>query len=323
MRMFGTHAHRDRVSACPIEVYAEQLSSAGHGYPLWDPNPSPDCLDDDEIIEVTIGDVGYIRDGSFKRMFNVFAPSTDRINRYGVPEDFVPLTINGKRPVIERKDSYLPPGPVVSQSVRVMSGPNSSSDTTNSPYWFQTKGQAAVLLLTDSAHRETVNHHIAITKYMRQNYEKWQKYAGDLGLDVRDTEILLVRGCVKTKCWTTVTWCDRGNIRDIEHDLSGDGLVAFGELKVLFRADETGAPMKKSGPYDVDSSKMEPNQCVFLNYYKMKRRRFFLGGKKIEAHAGYDDLPDPGPERGSSSVCVDYASSVCARVSHIQSRHSS
>jgi len=47
----------------PWDIYAEQLSTLGYGYPLWDPEP---C----DREEVLLGDVGFIDKGHFIRLFN-------------------------------------------------------------------------------------------------------------------------------------------------------------------------------------------------------------------------------------------------------------
>lgn len=49
----------------PHDVYREQLTSLFQGHALWEPDPN------DLYKEVSVGDVGYIREGYFFRMFNV------------------------------------------------------------------------------------------------------------------------------------------------------------------------------------------------------------------------------------------------------------
>jgi|HubBroStandDraft_3_1064219.scaffolds.fasta_scaffold154725_1 hypothetical protein len=63
----------------PWNVYREQLSSLFHGYALWEPDPVRALYD-----EVSIGDVGYMKNGFFYRMFNVILSSDDPANnRHG------------------------------------------------------------------------------------------------------------------------------------------------------------------------------------------------------------------------------------------------
>jgi hypothetical protein len=77
----------------PFNIYQEQLTSLYHGLALWRPNPVEDIYD-----QVSIGDVGYISEGAFIRMFNVTLPWDDESNRkLGEPERYNPLTFTGTR----------------------------------------------------------------------------------------------------------------------------------------------------------------------------------------------------------------------------------
>ena len=49
------------------DIYAQELFPLGFGHPLWYPQPSG--LTGNQTID--IGDVGYIEDGAFVRLFNV------------------------------------------------------------------------------------------------------------------------------------------------------------------------------------------------------------------------------------------------------------
>ena len=60
----------------PSIVYQEQLSSLGYGTALWEPSPIKNFYD-----QVSIGDVGYIRNGLFYRMFNVTRDWNDASNK--------------------------------------------------------------------------------------------------------------------------------------------------------------------------------------------------------------------------------------------------
>ena len=60
----------------PFTVYRDQLTSLCHGIALWKPNPPRVIYD-----KVKIGDVGYVREGGFIRMFNVMLPWDHESNR--------------------------------------------------------------------------------------------------------------------------------------------------------------------------------------------------------------------------------------------------
>ena len=62
------------MSLQPYNVYREQLSSFLQGHALWEPDP------DNLYKEVSIGDVGYVREGRFFRMFNVLLEWNDSSN---------------------------------------------------------------------------------------------------------------------------------------------------------------------------------------------------------------------------------------------------
>ena len=67
----------------PHVLYAENMAFAGYGIPLWDPEP---LKGEDEVV---LGDVGILRNGHFRRLFNVLASGGHFWNAKGVPQDFV------------------------------------------------------------------------------------------------------------------------------------------------------------------------------------------------------------------------------------------
>ena len=71
----------------PYNVYRDQLTSLYHGLPLWNPNPLKTIYN-----HVSIGDVGYVHEGVFIRMFNVILPWDHESNRtLGKPEPYESL----------------------------------------------------------------------------------------------------------------------------------------------------------------------------------------------------------------------------------------
>ena len=58
------------------KVYQDQMTTLSHGLALWNPNPPKEIYD-----KVSIGDVGYLQEGSFIRMFNVILPWNHESNR--------------------------------------------------------------------------------------------------------------------------------------------------------------------------------------------------------------------------------------------------
>ena len=81
--MTSTMAHYD--------IFRHHLSIAApsYGHALWEPSPG------NLYPAVEVGDVGYICEGKFRRLFNVLLPANDPSHRnFGVPEYHEPLTLN-------------------------------------------------------------------------------------------------------------------------------------------------------------------------------------------------------------------------------------
>jgi hypothetical protein len=73
----------------PFYLYQELLQSQYHGTALWNPNPVEGLYD---CGQVSIGDVGYLFEGDFIRMFNVTLPWDDPSNtKLGMPDAYESL----------------------------------------------------------------------------------------------------------------------------------------------------------------------------------------------------------------------------------------
>ena len=95
----------------PFNIYREQLSSLHHGLALWDPKPVERLHK--RPGHVSIGDVGYLEDGAFMRMFNVTLPWNDPSNKLlGIPDKYerIKPDFNNVRDdrVIRKGEHYTP-----------------------------------------------------------------------------------------------------------------------------------------------------------------------------------------------------------------------
>lgn len=86
----------------PYQVYRDQLTSLFHGHAIWDPDPAG-------VYEgVSVGDVGYMRDGYFFRMFNVLSEWNDPSNcKLFQPESYPRLELG---PFLNIKESKFSKG---------------------------------------------------------------------------------------------------------------------------------------------------------------------------------------------------------------------
>jgi hypothetical protein len=82
-----------------FKVYQDQLTTLSDGLPLWNPNPPKEIYD-----KVSIGDVGYLHEGSFIRMFNVMLPWSHESNRtLGEPEPYESLNCGPFANILKRR----------------------------------------------------------------------------------------------------------------------------------------------------------------------------------------------------------------------------
>ena len=78
----------------PWDIYQEQLFQVGYGLPLWHPEPNePDGVRE-VAVPVSIGSVGFMRDGQFIVIFDSTKSQGDPTNRRGVPTNFDPFDLN-------------------------------------------------------------------------------------------------------------------------------------------------------------------------------------------------------------------------------------
>ena len=71
----------------PSNIYCDQLSALSHGIALWTGLPKIMIYDN-----ASIGDVGYLQEGTFIRMFNVMLPWDHPSNSvFGDPEPYESL----------------------------------------------------------------------------------------------------------------------------------------------------------------------------------------------------------------------------------------
>ena len=95
----------------PYDTYRDQLTPLFFGHALWDPDPA-------NLYEsVSIGDVGYIREGYFIRMFNVILEWDDPSNNRLLRPD--PYTCLNMGPFTNIRKSRFSNGEYYSRAVNI------------------------------------------------------------------------------------------------------------------------------------------------------------------------------------------------------------
>ncbi|KAI0278249.1 hypothetical protein BC826DRAFT_927183 [Russula brevipes] len=300
----------------PFNVYREQLTSLYLGLALWDPVP-------DSTINhrVSIGDVGFVREGAFSRMFNVILkhdhPSNQKI---GKPDHYVPLHLD---PFVNSRKSTLNKGDYRSRHVSTEEY-NPVTATPNDDLTYECPGIGAVLYLPAKGDREDVLRTKVFEDYIRDNVGSWFAWSQKNGLGVERTEdLILVTGCTLAKSWAIAAFCDPTTESKVSLSVQSqsDGRESFTWRNVH------GSVMNGNSPHDpvrffvyfysscIDLACIEtnpqpaPNQCVFIKGFRAKRVLFWTTTLRAAAEPLPDD-PDNRDEDEIQVTSVPYAPNV-------------
>jgi hypothetical protein len=83
------------MSQASRDIYTNALPIYGHGFPVWEPEPSSSSVEAYLAKGVGIGDVGIKTDEhDLDYLFNITVPTTDAKNQpHGTPDSFNPLNV--------------------------------------------------------------------------------------------------------------------------------------------------------------------------------------------------------------------------------------
>ncbi|KAI0659505.1 hypothetical protein C8Q70DRAFT_1044986 [Cubamyces menziesii] len=277
------------MSTPPWDIYAEQLEPLGYGYPLWTPDPAPGAA------QVDIGDVGLIKDGEFIALFNIFRGEDEGQPRGCVPIGHVPLDIS-KVEVVGPRDK-ISQSPLYSRSIRVT---NASGGASISTIEFECTEDAGALLVLGPKR---------IIDYMHANLDRWLEFANDrLGIGLKENQIILVSGTTKTNVWAVAAFAGkrRSKSGSIAGNLGSVGAVDF-SLAIydaqLSTSHHRAGPSARMPVIHADRPEATPDneydQCIFIHYYKAKRKRRFIPFF-MQAGGGPHELPNSTTESSSS-----------------------
>ncbi|KAI0673287.1 WD40 repeat-like protein [Trametes maxima] len=215
------------------DIYADLLLHHGHGYPLWMPDP------DNSEWEVEIGDVGWLRGGSFKHILRTRRGPGEPQPHGATPVDYVPfnppnLVITGPRerivqPVLYSrtiKNVQISGGASVTLPTAVPVAPGGNITFTCS------EDSGALLVLSPKGEEIFIESRRHIVTHLRENLDKWERLANDtLGLELKQEDIYFVCGVTKTCRWAVAAF--HGSQRGAEGSVSCDfGALASANFSV-------------------------------------------------------------------------------------------
>ncbi|KAH9070966.1 hypothetical protein EDB83DRAFT_2365601 [Lactarius deliciosus] len=245
-----------------------------YGHALWEPDPGSLGL------PVAVGDVGYVREGKFFRLFNALLPKDHPSHStFGVPEHYEQLQVP--------HGDHIVHGTLSSNhfcSAGVTLGPDPEALANRSKINFLcTRQQGAVLYLPVQARSENTVALVHFGKWMIEHIGSWFSWARRLALGVNKMEdIILVTGCHRTRTWVNIVFPGGSGDASVFLDVNFDAdRVRFD----LHRERSRGA-LINMGPSGVD---LPEDQCIFIRGFRVTRKFKILPRLKGAA----EPKPDP------------------------------
>jgi len=266
------------------DVYRTELTSLHHGMALWEPRPVKVLYD-----TVSIGDVGYINEGLFYRMFNVTLPWNHPSNtRLGEPDCYQPLDWDSFENI---RKSALSKGDYHTQNVT--SQDNSGNMQAREPrdakgVTYKCRGSGALLFLPNNASSEDIISTKAFEDYIRDNVDSWFEWSRKIGLGVeRIEDILLISGRTLVSSWAAVTFAD--NTQEAEISLTVQALPNGGTSFVWSKI--YGTVAYHHSQLDPNKPSPEMDQCIFIRGFRAGRGFSWMKRMRAAAELRPDD-PD-------------------------------
>ncbi|KAF8265219.1 hypothetical protein EI94DRAFT_366290 [Lactarius quietus] len=187
------------------DIFRDQLAIRfpGYGHALWEPSPG-------DLYDVaSVGDVGYISQGRFNRLFNILLPADDPSHEnFGVPEYHEQFQPKVPRHLIS---GTLFPDNFCSVGVTMLSdglGHMATRPLDPGEVVFScTENPGAVLSLPIEAKQENTVVREDFGKWMIKHIDQWFAWTQGLGLEISKMEdIVLLTGADRTKSWANVAF---------------------------------------------------------------------------------------------------------------------
>ncbi|KAH9172418.1 hypothetical protein EDB89DRAFT_899937 [Lactarius sanguifluus] len=248
------------------------------GHALWEPSPG------ELYPPVEVGDVGFIREGKFHRLFNALLDADHPSQTFGVPEYHEPL-----RPSLAThidsgtlsSTDFCSYGVTVAGGVDVFARePVGAADVSFSC----SKTCGAVLSLPVKAQRKDTIARGDFGKWITKNIDSWFAFAQRLGLGIEQMEdIVLVTGRHRTGSWTNIAFFENSRVTLGVQVTGGVGANVNWQVS---REHIQGA-MLSEGPSGRD---LPEDQCIFVRGFRVVRA--FKLFPRLKGAAGHTQ--DPG-----------------------------
>lgn len=132
-----------------------------------------------------------------------------------------------------------------------------------------------------------------VVHYIQSHLDTWLEYANSvLGLDLKEQDLVFISGTTKTSSWANIVFqksTESGSLKIQGADARELLPLSSGQFHVSM-VDATDAMVfARMGPANAAQvGSLPANQCVFIHYYRMKRR--LLLQRVMQAAAGPHQL---------------------------------
>ncbi|KAI0651003.1 hypothetical protein C8Q79DRAFT_898969 [Trametes meyenii] len=286
----------------PWDIYAQELAFHGHGHPLWHPEPRADGR------TVQVGDVGWLQDGAFRHLLRTVPGAEDDQTHGVVPENCTLLDLEDLY-VSERRQS-IQQRVLASRETRDLQLDGRTSPLTDggTTATFGCESSTGALLALSDTRERRIESRLRIARYVLAEHTRWLSFAnGTLGLTVKPEDVLFVSATTKTSRWAVAAYENNEHLEagSFTFDIMAQAYTSqpFGLASSNAVSTHVNVPNRCAcnPPHSVALAPPRYDQCVFIHFFKIKKRRPFLPSR-IVAAAGPDGLP--GPENDDAGKCV-------------------
>jgi hypothetical protein len=232
------------------DIFRDQLAIRfpGHGHALWEPSPGDLC----DVVEV--GDVGYINQGRFHRLFNILLPADHPSHaNFGVPanhKQFEPKVPNHIISGILRRDNFCSAGVALESDGQFATRlPRCTIRMLCHSYFLRPRDpgevtfscrlkQGAVLSLPIEATRKNTVVREGFAKWMVKHIDQWFAWIQDREFEIGQMEdIILVTGTDRSQSSANIAFLGG----------QADAQVSFGVEATRSKINWQFSPERKTG----------------------------------------------------------------------------
>ncbi|KAI0681581.1 WD40-repeat-containing domain protein [Earliella scabrosa] len=249
--------HRIR---CAWDIYAEALYPLGHGYPLWNPSIDPTA----SVVDLC--DVGWLKKGGLMQLFNARRNANEQPVRRGVPPSFVPF--NPPNLPASGPAQRWGPSLLCSRHTSVVDAALAASAETEDGASLPLQVASGERTYSVSLEAESgafldfgpcaesrdidIEGKRHIVAYIRENLAHWYDFATNMmGYELQEDDLFFISGTTLTTSWTVAAF----------HEQRVHGPRSRGRTPAALGVAGTESELKQPA-----------NQCIFIHYYKAKRR---------------------------------------------------